>query len=42
MKNKAPIPPTFLDVAGRIFDRFLLISCSLFFAFNFARLIFNF
>jgi hypothetical protein len=40
--KKNVIPPTFFYAAGRAFDRFLVISCSLFFAFNFARLIFNF
>ena len=42
MKNKNTIPPTFLDLVGQIFDRFLIVSSALFFAFNFARLIFNF
>ena len=42
MKTKTPIPPTFLDVAGRMFDRFMIVSSALFFIFNFARLIFNF
>lgn len=40
--KKNIIPPTFFDVAGRAFDRFLIVSSALFFAFNFVRLIFNF
>jgi hypothetical protein len=39
--KKNIIPPTFFDVAGRIFDRFMIVSSALFFAFNFVRLIFN-